>query len=208
MSAPLTLYMLRHGEVFNPQRILYGRMPGFYLSDVGRHQAIMAGRALKDKPISAMYSSPMERAQETATLVLGQRPGNQLAVQVDPRLNECHTPFDGTPHEKLEKVMFDIYTGNEPPHECPADLRVRALEFIAEMRTKHAHEQIAFVTHGDIVVTLFLHAMGQELNDIGRGKLEDLGLPERYPMTASINTLTYHTDDPDEVPEYHYLRPY
>lgn len=207
MSAPLTLYMLRHGEVHNPQRILYGRLPGFYLSDVGRHQAMMAARVLKDKAIAAVYSSPMERAQETAKLAIGQHPSD-FTIEIDPRLNECHTPFDGTPHATLEKTFFDIYTGNEPPHECPADLRVRALDFLADMRVKHANEEIAFVTHGDIVVSLFLYAKKQSGEDIGRGKLLDLGLPEQYPATASISTLVFYTDDPDEIPEYHYQRPY
>lgn len=207
MTAPLTLHVLRHGEVFNPQRILYGRLPGFRLSDVGRHQAIMAGRALVGKPLAAIYSSPMERAQETAQIV-AQQHGGGLYVQTDQRLNECHTPFDGTPHSVLERTFFDIYTGNQPPHEMPPDLRLRALEFIAAMREEHAGQEIAAVTHGDIVVTLFMYAKQQPDHDIGRGKLDGLGLPEPYPATASISTFVFETSDPDEVPNYRYQRPY
>ena len=55
-----TIYLMRHGHVHNPQNILYGRLPGFSLSEMGIGQAQAAGEWLADKPISAIYSSPME----------------------------------------------------------------------------------------------------------------------------------------------------
>lgn len=207
MSAPLTLYVVRHGEVHNPTKILYGRLPDFRLSDVGRDQARSAGNALWGKPLAAIYASPLQRAQETAEIIAQTR-DQVLPVQADERLLEVHTPYDGTPHEELEKTYFDLYTGTEPPYEQPGDIRRRVLEFIAEMRVKHANQQIAAVTHGDVVVAMFLYAKQQADNTIGRGQLEALGLMERYPVTASISTLTYHTADADEIPEYAYLRPY
>jgi hypothetical protein len=55
--------------------------------------------------------------------------------------------------------------------------------------------------------------MGVDENDIGRSRtqlnrLDELGLPERYPATASISHLTFLTNDPDEVPQYAYFKPY
>lgn len=207
MSGPLTLYALRHGEVFNPHNVWYGRLPGFKLSDVGRHQALMAGRALKDKPINAFYCSPMQRTKETADLVISQHPSD-FDVVVEERINEVHAPFEGVPNTTLEKTMFDIYTGNEPPHELPPDLRKRALSFVSDLRARHTGEHVAMVTHGDVIVALFLWAMQQPDTDIGRNRLADLGLPEYYPATASIHTFTFKTDAEDEIPHYQYLRPY
>lgn len=207
MSAPLTLYFMRHGLVHNPDNILYGKLPGFRLSEIGREQARAAGLSLSDTPLAALYTSPMERAQETAQIIVAQRE-TPLAIQVDERITEVHTPHDGEPREELEKTWYDIYTGNEPPHEQPIDLRNRLTDFIQEMRRKYSNQRIAAVTHGDIVVTLFLYAKGQSGADIMRGELQDLGLPDIYPATASISEVVFHTDDPDEIPSYRYIKPY
>lgn len=207
MSAPLKLYFIRHGEVYNPEKILYGRLPGYGLSDTGRGQASAAANALKDVALDAIYSSPMQRAQETATIIATAQ-ANMLQVQTDERINEIHTPFDGTPHAELEKTRFDIYTGNQPPYEMPLDVRKRVLDFISAMRQQHPGGTIAAVTHGDIVVTAFLVAKQYTGDDIGRTKLMDLGLPTRYPDTASLSILTYSSTDNDEIPAYLYKRPY
>lgn len=207
MAGALTLYLLRHGEVHNPDKILYGRLPGYYLSTTGREQATAAGHYLKERPIVQMYSSPMERAQETAGIV-AELHNNDLTVQQDERLNEVHSPFDGTPHSEMEKTWFDLYTGTQPPHEQPQDLRHRVLSFINEARARHRGQEIAVVSHGDIVVAMFLFAMQKPAHDIGRGKLDGFGLPEAYPSTASVSTLTFESDDPDEIPAYAYVRPY
>lgn len=212
MSAPLTIYILRHGEVHNPEGILYGRLPDYHLSKVGREQASAAGQALADKTLAAIYASPMERAQETAGFVANAQK-EFLSIQTDKRLNEVHTPYDGTSHEELEKINFDLYTGTKAPYEQVRDVRRRLLKFLNEMREKHAEQEIAAVTHGDLVVAAFMYAMKQSEDDIGRTKtqanrIEALGLPEVYPATASISKLVFSSDDPDEIPEFFYLRPY
>ena len=93
------LYLMRHGEVYNPTKILYGRMSGFYLSEAGIEQARAAGRWLADKPIKAIYSSPMERAQQTAAIVAQQH--EALAPRTDERILEVLTPYQGQPTEEL-----------------------------------------------------------------------------------------------------------
>lgn len=205
MSAPLTFYVMRHGEVYNPQAILYGRLPGYGLSDNGREQARATADYLRDKPLDALYSSPMQRAQETAGIIAQHQ---QVKVAVDERLNEVHTPYDGTSLEALEATLFDLYTGNEAPYERPEIVRARVVNFLQEKRRTHGSGHVGLVTHGDIVVTLFMWAMGQDASDIGRGRLEDLGLPVPYPVTASVSTLTFTTQASDEIPRYTYYCPY
>ncbi|MDP7364835.1 MAG: histidine phosphatase family protein, partial [Candidatus Latescibacteria bacterium] len=65
-----TIYLVRHGEVHNPEQIIYGRLPGFGLSTKGREQVEAAATALeKLKPFDVLYSSPLQRAQESAALL-------------------------------------------------------------------------------------------------------------------------------------------
>ena len=61
-----TVHLLRHGEVHNPDRVLYGRLPGFGLSELGIAQAGLAADFLAQRPIGHLVSSPLERAQQTA----------------------------------------------------------------------------------------------------------------------------------------------
>lgn len=207
MPAPLTLYLLRHGDVHNPDEILYGRMPGFHLSETGRGQASAAARYLADTSLAAIYSSPMERAQETANIVATAQSDN-LSVQTDERIIEVYSPYDGTPHAELEETMFDLYTGTADEYEKPTDLQRRTRAFIHAMRQKHPNETIAAVSHGDIVVATFLWVNQYTGEDIGRGVLKDMGLPEHYPSTASVSTITFHSNDPDEIPSFAYRKPY
>jgi broad specificity phosphatase PhoE len=86
------VHLLRHGEVFNPEGVLYGRLPGFYLSDLGQQMAVRAADALADHDITHVVSSPMERAQQTAAPV-AERHG--LAIEIDPLLIEADNIFEG-----------------------------------------------------------------------------------------------------------------
>lgn len=87
------IHFVRHGEVDNPGRVLYGRLDGFGLSERGRQMAARSAGALATRPISRILSSPLERAIESAT-PLADRTG--LAIEVDERLNEGINVFQGT----------------------------------------------------------------------------------------------------------------
>lgn len=66
-GAPVTvIHLVRHGEVENPAGILYGRLPGYHLSPAGREMARAAARYLAGHDVAAVFSSPLERATETA----------------------------------------------------------------------------------------------------------------------------------------------
>ncbi|MCD2498803.1 MULTISPECIES: histidine phosphatase family protein [Microbacterium] len=88
------LHLVRHGEVFNPERVLYGRLPGYRLSQAGR---AMAGQAADyvaglDRPVGALVCSPLQRTKESAqpfTARFG------LAPVVDDRVIEPTNAFEG-----------------------------------------------------------------------------------------------------------------
>ena len=87
-----TVHLLRHGEVHNPDAVLYGRLPGFRLSEDGQQMARDAAQALKDRDITLVVASPLLRAQETATPT-AQALG--LPIVTDERLIESENKFEG-----------------------------------------------------------------------------------------------------------------
>lgn len=86
------VHLLRHGEVHNPDRILYGRLPGFHLSELGVKMAEAAAQALADRDITYVVASPLERARQTAEPIAA-RFG--LPVEIDERLIESANWFEG-----------------------------------------------------------------------------------------------------------------
>jgi broad specificity phosphatase PhoE len=88
------VHLLRHGEVHNPGRILYGRLPGYHLSDLGRRMAVLAAEHLADHDVVHLVSSPLERARETAA-PLAEALG--LEVHLDERVVESGNAFQGYP---------------------------------------------------------------------------------------------------------------
>lgn len=86
------MHLLRHGEVHNPDKVLYGRLPGFHLSDLGRRQAEAAARWFDGRDIGHLVASPLERAQETAAVVAA---ATGLDVHADDRLIEAENYLQG-----------------------------------------------------------------------------------------------------------------
>jgi broad specificity phosphatase PhoE len=87
------IHVVRHGEVHNPDGILYGRLEGFGLSERGAQMANRAATVLATRPLKRIFSSPLQRAVESAE-PLAQRTG--LAIEIDERLNEGRNTFEGT----------------------------------------------------------------------------------------------------------------
>jgi broad specificity phosphatase PhoE len=86
------VHLLRHGEVFNPTGILYGRLPGFRLSEAGEAMAEKAARWFDGRDVTHLVSSPLERARQTARPIadtLG------LPIEIDERLIEAGNAFEG-----------------------------------------------------------------------------------------------------------------
>jgi broad specificity phosphatase PhoE len=86
------VHLLRHGEVFNPDGIFYGRLPGFKLSDLGRRMSERAAGFFASRDVVLVIASPMERAQETASPVAA---AHDLEIGIDPRIIEATSVFEG-----------------------------------------------------------------------------------------------------------------
>lgn len=92
MAEITVVHLLRHGEVDNPNHVLYGRLPGYHLSATGRVMAAAAADYFDGRPVTAVFASPLERAQETAQPV-AERLG--LQITTDERLIESANVLEG-----------------------------------------------------------------------------------------------------------------
>ena len=86
------VHLMRHGEVANPDGILYGRLAGYHLSELGRQMAERVAEHLASRDITHVVSSPLERARETATPIAK---SHGLEIATDGRLIEADNVFQG-----------------------------------------------------------------------------------------------------------------
>ncbi len=91
-GARTVVHLLRHGEVHNPDSILYGRLPGYRLSQRGEAMADLVAEHLADDDIALVVASPLERAQQTATPIAA---AHGLAIATDERAIEAANHFEG-----------------------------------------------------------------------------------------------------------------
>jgi broad specificity phosphatase PhoE len=87
-----TVHLVRHGEVENPTGVLYGRLPGFGLSELGKRQALIVAEHLAGNDIGYVVASPLERAQQTAGPITD---SHQLSLDTDEQLIEADNVFEG-----------------------------------------------------------------------------------------------------------------
>lgn len=96
------VHLVRHGEVHNPDGVLYGRIPGYHLSELGHQMAAAAATQLSGHPITALFASPLQRAQESA------KPWADsfgLEIITDERLIEPNNKFEGKKFEFGPQVL-------------------------------------------------------------------------------------------------------
>lgn len=168
-----TLLLIRHGENDCVGRKLAGRTPGVHLNQKGQQQAEALVKVLAGVPIKAIYSSPMERAIETAqplTASLGQE------VRVRPGLIELdYGTFQGRTFKQLARTRLWKEVHANPQAVCfvngesfvGAQQRVVAeMEAIAAL---HAEEDfVACFTHGDVIRLTVAHYLQMPLNAFQR----------------------------------------
>jgi len=99
-----TVHLVRHGEVHNPQKVLYGRLPGFGLSELGQQMAVgiaqhFQKRAETGRPVHMLAASPLQRAQETVAPISA---ALELPVITEDRVLEAENGFEGLSEVKRQ----------------------------------------------------------------------------------------------------------
>jgi len=150
------IIFLRHGQAKNnTDRILAGRTEGIPLTETGVKQAEHTAEFLQHMNISAIYSSPIQRAKHTAEIV-GKH--NSLDVTIDERLIELDMgKFTGMPYDEIfnshGNVFMKFYNGElEIAHngvETFSDVKKRVLGIVDHVLENHPDENVVLVTHMD-----------------------------------------------------------
>ena len=150
------IYLVRHGKVENPKQVIYGRLPGYGLSEEGKRQAHALGKHLSKQAIHAIYTSPLERARETASIISSYH--NNIAVIHDELLLEVNSPYlEGKPFTYADTVKWDFYQEKyySLGQERKEDLLERMEKAIEKIRLKHTGKSVVVVSHGDpIMITV------------------------------------------------------
>jgi broad specificity phosphatase PhoE len=167
-----TMYLVRHGEVANPDHVVYASLPGFGLSGLGREQAAQAAARLASRQISAVIASPLERAAETAAILAG---GLGVTVDYDDRLVEWELGerWAGTPWDLLdERFPGELAAYLEHPHDLAftpeplAALAGRVANVLADAAARAPGERVVVVSHQDPIQAARLVLTGRPLHDL------------------------------------------
>ena len=98
------VHLVRHGQVHNPEGVLYGRTPVYGLSELGRQMAERLGEHFADVPLVHLVSSPLQRAQETIAPIAAAHP--DLEVHIDDRVIEAANVFEGRSFGKRNEILL------------------------------------------------------------------------------------------------------
>ena len=190
--APRLLFLVRHGQTtFNVEGRLPGQMAGVPLTDEGRRQAYRAAVALSGVPLSAVVSSPLERALDTAKAIAR---GGALEVRLEPDLMDTDVGrWTGLKIDDVKKsdpawTAF-VEHPDQPPEgvESLAQVQARAVAVCERILADPAlGNLVAVVAHADIVKVILAHYMRIHL---------DTTLRHMYIGNASISALAFHEDE-------------
>jgi len=161
------IIFLRHAQAENnAKRILAGRTEGIHLTKTGIEQAERIAKYLKPLDISAIYSSPIERASHTAEIVAK---NNSLDHNLDDRLTEIEMgKFTRMNYDdmfaKYGNIFLKFYE-NDPviaEHEVETfpQVQSRILDMVNHMVEKHKNENVILVTHMDPIKSMLSTVMG------------------------------------------------
>ena len=145
-----TIHLVRHGEVENPKGVIYGRLPGYNLSERGQRQAEAAADRLAERDIGAIWASPLERAQETAGAIAAR---HQIEITTDERLIESGTTLEGVgktiaAFARSPKHWWALRNPLKPSWgETFAEIKLRMMEAIDEAVVAAGGREIVLVSH-------------------------------------------------------------
>lgn len=164
------VHLVRHGEVHDPDHIVYASLPGFTLSETGEEQARAVARYLGRQPVVAVWSSPLERALRTAEAI-ATRAG--LPVKIEPDLREWRLMdrWSGVGWEDLPtEFPGEVEAFLDRPDDLPFspesldDLARRAGDAIRRLAEAHPHGDVVVVSHSATVRAATLHLTGTPLD--------------------------------------------
>ena len=196
------LLLVRHGETdVSIRGRCFGRLD-VGLSEEGRRQADALGATLCKVRLTAVCSSPLVRALDTATAIATPHGLRPLPLDVLRELD--FGELEGLTHEQIREERPELYqewmespaTVRFPGGESFADLRARVLPAVSEIVERHRGEVVAVVAHGGVVRVVLADALGLADGAAFRlglacGGLSVVDLWEEAPVVQAVNALLY-----------------
>lgn len=178
-----TFYLVRHAAHDRVGTVLCGRMPGVHLGSAGKAQAECLARRFADVEVAGIYTSPLERALETAQPIascLGQ------SLRVCDAISEIEFGlWSGMSFDSLDRdPLWSSWnasrgTNRAPKGETMLEAQGRIVGAMEQMRTCHAERSVILVSHSDVIKAALLYYLGMPIDAYGRIEVEP----------ASISTL-------------------
>lgn len=162
-----TCFLTRHCDVANPNGVLYGHLPNFGLSAKGRAQGAALGRFLARFSVAAIYTSPLQRALETASLISDELPPGVPTIE-RPDLIEAEFGryLQGTRHQDVvwKKPRWWVHMawpGLLHGDESMAEMRDRVDRVIQEGLRQHPQSTFVCISHGDPIQAFWAATEGR-----------------------------------------------
>ena len=201
-----TILLVRHAENdWVRSGKLAGWTPGVHLNEEGKRQANLLGERLAAAHIDVVYSSPLERAVETAEAILTHYPGKEICL--DEAIGEAHYgEWTGERLRKLSRTRLWEVVQRQPSQarfpggESIQEMQNRAVAAIDRMAARHPHQTVVAVSHGDVIKSIVAHYAGMHLDMFQRlviapASISIIHLGGHGPAVVRVND-THHYDRP------------
>lgn len=189
MTDKTIVHVMRHGEVHNPDGLLYGRLPGYHLSERGKEQAAAVADWLADRDIVYVVASPLERAQETAAPIAAR---HDVPVDTDAELIESMNVFEGQRVSPGDGALRDprnwkhLRNPRTPSWGEPyTEIAARMTAAVYRARAKGAGHEAVCVSHQLPVETLRRSMTDKPLHHFPTRRMCGL---------ASVTSFYFHDD--------------
>ncbi len=206
MATPDTVvHLLRHGEVHNPEGLLYGRRDGFHLSELGQQMAARVASVIGDRDIVHVVSSPLERARETATPLAEAR---QLEVTIDERVIESTNKFEGAQFGAGRNALRDprnwrhLWNPWKPSWGEPyKEVVARMMSAVHDAREAAAGHEAVIVSHQLPIWTTRLAVEGRSfLHDPRKRQCTLCSLTSLHFVGDKVTQVSYSEPAGDLIP--------
>ena len=167
-----TVHLVRHGEVYNPKKILYGRMPGYHLSSRGNSMAVATSKFFRGRDVVYLAASPLERAQETARPI-AEVTGCEVHTRED--ILEAGNTFEGLRtkgwrSQLINPIRWRHMTNPLEPSwgEPYQEIFERMWSAVEDARSKAEGHEAVMVSHQLPIVMVQRHVQGKRLAHASR----------------------------------------
>jgi len=166
------LVLIRHGETDWNREGRYSGQTDIPLNEEGQRQARKLAEALQGTPFQAIYTSDLQRAQQTARYIAE---ATGAPLYSDARLREINQgEWEGMHFEEIRKRFLETWERRRrdplsvapPGGETIGEVRARVLEALQDILERHPNGRVAIVSHGLALALILIHARGQPLETV------------------------------------------